>query len=201
VKSALALTFVTLFVFGCADSRSKPEDAAKTFLRAIRKQDCKTVWNLFSAASQEQIRKQSEQEIKNYPSYAHEFAPEDFYCKSIFANRFLSYDVGSPKLKSIDGTNAVVMATEKEGTNHLVPGFFPTKFKHDPVQMNLVKENGAWKIDLVTPTAPESAASAARQKALDREKAAYDEAMRLRAPIIARMTNSVDRSAIKTNAP
>jgi hypothetical protein len=39
----------------------------------------------------------------------------------------------------------------REGTNFRIPGFFPRSHTNIPVNMYLVKENGAWKMDLIAP--------------------------------------------------
>jgi len=65
---------------------------------------------------------------KDYPTYAKDFTPENFYCTSVYANRYLTFTRGSAKNESIDGANAVVVANVREGKNELIPGFFPLTF-------------------------------------------------------------------------
>lgn len=162
----------------CTDSENKPEDAVNGFLRAIHKHDCEKVFSYFSAASQEKVRQQSAQEIKNYPPYAEQFTPEKFYCTSVFANRFLTYNVGSAAVQSIEGENAVVRVTYFEGKNELIPGFFPTSYVKKSDTIQAVRENGQWKIDLVTPSPVEKQAIAVRERAKARDQERLTEARR-----------------------
>jgi hypothetical protein len=167
------LRTVSLLLFGviaaCNNPEEKPEDAVNNFLRAVRKHDCKKVFWHFSTSSQEKVREESAKAIKDYPTYAEQLTPEKFYCSSMFANRFLIFNVGSATVQKIEGNNAVVGVTYTEGTNELIPGFFPTKFVKKPDTIQVVKENGWWKIDLVTPSPAEKEVIAAREKAKAKE--------------------------------
>ena len=168
------LRAVSLLLFAiitaCSNPQEKPEDAVNDFLRAVRKHDCKKVFGYFSTPSQEKVREESAKEIRNYPSYAEQLTPEKFYCSSMFANRFLTFNVGSATLQKIEGDNAVVGVTYTQGKNELIPGFFPTKFVKMPDTVQVVRENGSWKIDLVTPSPVEKLAIEAREKAKAREQ-------------------------------
>jgi hypothetical protein len=164
---------VSLLLFGiiagCNNSEEKAEDAVNNFLRAVRQQDCKKVFDYFSTASQGKVRQESANAIKDYPSYAERLTPEKFYCSSMFANRFRLFDPGSAHVQKIDGSNVVVAVTYTEGTNELIPGFFPTKFVKKPDTIQVVREDGRWKIDLVTPSPVEKGVMAAHEKAKAKE--------------------------------
>jgi|GEM_PF-5035815 len=165
-------SLVFLLLTSCSNPQEKPEDAANEFLRAVHRQDCKKIFAFFSTASQEKIRADAAKAVKDYPAYAAQFTPENLYCTSVYANRFLTYNRGSAKLPRIQGSNAVVTVTYSEGTNFLIPGFFPTKFVKVPTTMQLVKENGSWKIDLVAASPAEKELFKARDEALTKERAA-----------------------------
>lgn len=174
----------------CSQPQNKPEDAANAFLGAVHRKDCKTVFAFFSTASQDKIRAEAAQAAKDYPTYAAEFTPEKFYCTSVYANRFLTYNRGSAKPQKIEGSNAVVTVTYTKGENELIPGFFPTKFVKVPTTMQLVKENGSWKIDLITPSPAHKEVIAARENALRKERAAMAAAQeRMRQDLYNKCTN------------
>jgi Concanavalin A-like lectin/glucanases superfamily len=156
-------------VTACSSPRDKPEDAVNDFLRAVHKHDCKKVFWYFSTASQNKVREESAKAINDYPSYADQLTPEKFYCSSMFANRFLTYNLGSATLQQIEGNNAVVGVTYTEGTHELIPGFFPTKFVKKPSTIQVIRENGRWKIDLVTPSPAEKEIIEARERAKAKE--------------------------------
>jgi hypothetical protein len=164
---------VSLLFFGiiaaCNNVGDKPQDAVNNFLSAVRKQDCKRVFWYFSTVSQEKVRQESARAINDYPTYAEQLTPEKFYCSSMFANRFRLFNPGSANLQSTDGTKAVVAVIYTEGTNELIPGFFPTKFVKKTDTIRVVREDGRWKIDLVTPSAAEQEVNAAREKAKAKE--------------------------------
>jgi hypothetical protein len=169
-----SLRALSLLVFGviaaCSDPQEKPDDAVNDFLRAVRRHNCEKVFWYFSTSSQERVRQESAKAIKDYPTYAEQFTPEKFYCSSVFANRFLTFNVGSATVQKIEGNNAVVGVTYYEGKNELIPGFFPTKYVKMPATIQVVKENGWWKIDLVTPSPAEKEVIAAREKAKAKEQ-------------------------------
>lgn len=174
----------------CSKPQENPDDAANEFLRAVHRKDCEKIFASFSTASQEKIRADSAKAIKDYPAYAGQFTPEKYYCTSVFANRFLTYNRGSAKLQKIEGSNAVVTVTYTEGRNELIPGFFPTKFVRVPTTLQLVKERGSWKIDLVTPSPAEREMIAAREKAISKEREAMAAAQqRVREMVHNRCTN------------
>ena len=170
VKSPPVLSLLVLGVSACSNPPNKPEDAVNDFLRAVHKHDCEKVFGYFSTASQERVRQESAKAIQDYPTYADQFTPAKFYCTSVFANRFLTYNVGSATIEKIEGNTAVVGVTYYEGKNELIPGFFPTKYVKMPATIQAVKENGWWKIDLVTPSPAEKEAIAARERAKAKEQ-------------------------------
>ncbi len=88
----------------------------------------------------------------------------------MFATRFLTFNVGSATVQTIEGNNAVVTVTYTEGKNELIPGFFPTKFVKVPTTIQLVRENGRWKIGLVTPSPAEKKVIEIREKMKAKEQ-------------------------------
>jgi hypothetical protein len=162
--------FVFSVIAACSNPREKPEDAVNDSLRAVRKHDCDKVFWYFSTSSQEKVRQESARAIRDYPTYAEQLAPEKFYCSSVFTNRFLTYNVGSASVQKIEGNKAVVGVTYNEGRNELIPGFFPTKFVKVTDTIQVVRENGLWKIDLVTPSPAEKKVIEAREKMKAKEQ-------------------------------
>lgn len=89
---------VSLTIFaGCNDPKESPADAANAFLHAVHQRDCKKVFSFFSAASQAKVREEAARAAKDYPNYAKEFTPENLYCGSVYANRYLAFTRGSAK--------------------------------------------------------------------------------------------------------
>jgi len=168
---AITAIFVAaaLFQAGCRRAADRPEQVANKFLKEVSRQNCAEAWTYFSRASQEKIRAESAQAIRREPHYADVFKPENLYCKSTYANRFISVAPGSAKLQMIKGTNATVLAQRREASDVSVPGFVPTKFDKLPMEILLVQENGLWKIDIARPTARDLSRMAQRQKAIQRE--------------------------------
>ena len=163
------LRAASLLLFGviaaCSNPQEKPEDTVNNFLRAVRKHDCKKVFYYFSTSSQGKVREESAKAVSDYPTYAEQLTPEKFYCSSMFASRFRLFNLGSATVQKIEENNAVVGVTYTEGTNELIPGFFPMKFVKKPDTIQVVREDGRWKIDLVTPSPAEKEAIATREKA------------------------------------
>ena len=103
VVNLLLISCLTFFA-GCGDPKKSPADSVNAFLRAVHRQDCKEVFSFFSSASQEKVREEAARAAKDYPTYAKDFTPENLYCTSVYANRYLTFTRGSAKNESIDGT-------------------------------------------------------------------------------------------------
>jgi len=171
VVNLLLISCLTFFA-GCGDPKKSPADSVNAFLRAVHRQDCKEVFSFFSSASQEKVREEAARAAKDYPTYAKDFTPENFYCTSVYANRYLTFTRGSAKNESIDGTNAVVVANVREGKNELIPGFFPLTFTNVPTRIMMVFEDGTWKLDLIKPTPEVAKVLEAREVAINKEREA-----------------------------
>jgi hypothetical protein len=164
------MVFLTLFANSCGKPKGSPEEAFDSFLDAVHKKDCKRVFAFFSIASQEKIRAEAARAAKESPAYAQEFTPETFYCTSVYANRWFEYNRGSSKPGKIEGTNATTFPTTRKGVGFALPGFSPFRWKNIPTEVRMVRENGGWKIDLLTPTTELALAIGAREKAMARER-------------------------------
>lgn len=175
MKRSVAVALM-LVAGGCKPPPDTPDATANAFLRVVLRQDCRKAWTFFSAASQKQIAAESVRVIKQQPEYTEEFKPENLFCKSTYANRYLSYVANSAKLQSVNDTNAVVIAGLREATDFFIPGFFPTKYKTNSVPMYLVRENSAWKIDLAGPRTPAGQRESARRRAIEYERQMVEEA-------------------------
>ena len=156
---------------GCDKPADTPQTVANNFLREVKRDNCAKAWVYFSGPSMEKIRMESAQAIKHAPYYAEQFKPENLYCQSTFAGRFSSMVPGSARPGPIEGSNATVIVQRREPTGFALPGFSPMGSKKVPDEILLVQERGAWKIDVVRPTAVERTLLAARNKAIEREQA------------------------------
>src|SRR5688572_10547596 len=156
---------------GCRNRAETPERVANAFLREIKGDNCAAAWHHFSSASMQKIREESAKAIEREPHYAEQFKPENLYCVSTYANRFDAMIPGTARVRGIEGTNATVAVQRREPDGFALPGFSPMGSKKVPDEVLLVRENGAWKIDVVTPTSAVRAAMAARNRAMEREQA------------------------------
>lgn len=157
MRRAPLCLLLTLLVCGCsapADAvREKlpggaddPALAARRFLQLVRLGRCPAVFTRFSAETQRQITLRSKAEIRKAPYYAEVFSPENLMCKGTMLNRYFSYVASTAEHTGTSGDTALITVMLREGTDFLIPGFFPTSHKDTPVTMKLVHEAGAWRV-------------------------------------------------------
>jgi hypothetical protein len=180
IRAVRWLVFLLLFANSCAKPKGTPEEAFNGFLDAVHDQDCKRVFGFFSSASQERIREEAARAARESPAYAKDFTPENFYCTSVHANRWMEYNRGSAKPGAIDGTNATIFPTTRKGVGFALPGFSPFRWTNVPTEVRMVKEIGGWKVDLVTPTTEQARMIGAREKAIAKEREAMAAVMQRR---------------------
>jgi hypothetical protein len=171
VSSLVALAFLAS---SCGKPKGSPEEAFDSFLDAVHQKDCKRVFDSFSKASQKKIQEEAERASKESPAYAKDFTAENFYCTSVYANRWLEFNRGSAKPGQIQGTNATTFPTTRKGVGFELPGFSPFRWRNVPSEVRMVKEEGGWKIDLITPTTEQAIAIGVREKAIARERQMMD---------------------------
>ena len=128
------------------ESVAAPVGAVRDFLVAVDDRDCETAWSYFSARTQAYIEEKSREMVEAAPYYADTFAPRRLYCEPTSVHRFGSYAPETARLKSQSGRLATVTVERHEGTDFLLPGFWPTDTKVTIVEMKVAEENGAWKI-------------------------------------------------------
>ncbi|MBI4179321.1 hypothetical protein HY522_07870 [bacterium] len=128
-----------------------PEAVANAFLREIHDGHCKQAFAFFSQSSRERIEAESVEAAEREPYYAESYKPENLYCKPTYAHRYLGCVAGSARLGHMETISAVVTVDRKDGTDFLVPGFWPTRYVVTPVDIQMIQENGLWKIDLGEP--------------------------------------------------
>ncbi len=151
------------FQAGCQRGAESPEDVANKFLREVKRNETRA-WAYYSGPSQEKIRAESKRRIEGAPYYAEVFKPEKLY-----SDRFNTMIAGSARVQQIQGSNATLIVQRKEPAGFALPGFSPMGWKKVPAEMLLVRENGQWKIDVVSPTTDERKVLAARQRAIQAE--------------------------------
>jgi len=174
------LALLILFASSCGKPKETPEEAFNRFLDGVHEKDCKRVFGSFSSASQEKIREEAARAARESPAYAKEFTPENFYCTSVYANRWIEYNRGSAKPGKIEGTNATIFPTTRKGVGFALPGFSPFRWRNVPTEVRMVKETGGWKVDLLTPTTEQALAIGAREKAIAKEREAMAAAQQQR---------------------
>ena len=160
---SLAAIILIWFQVGCQRAPDSPDAIANKFLREIKRNDTKA-WAYYSGPSQEKIRAESKRLIETTPYYVEAFKPEKLY-----SDRFKAMIAGSARLQKIDGSNATLIVQRKEPAGFALPGFSPMSSKKVPAEMFLVRENGQWKIDVLSPGSDERKALAARQRARQAE--------------------------------
>lgn len=133
---------------------AEPKAAARAFLEAVRRGDCETAWTYFSSDSQTRIERESEGRIRREPYYADSFAPKNLYCKPTYAHRFNSYDPKSVRVLRQSGGTATVSVNRREPAGFLFPGFWSTRTDVHAAELELVEQNGSWKIIAPDPNAP-----------------------------------------------
>lgn len=151
------------FQVGCQRGPESPEEVANKFVREVKRNEVKA-WAYYSGPSQEKIRAESKRLIENTPYYVEAFRAEQLY-----SDRFNKMIAGSAHVQRIEGSNATLIVQRKEPAGFALPGFSPIGWKKVPAEMLLVRENGQWKIDVVSPTTEERKFFAARQRAIQAE--------------------------------
>jgi hypothetical protein len=160
--SALAMALLC-FQPGCQRAPESPEEIANKFLREVKRNETKA-WAYYSGPSQEKIRAESKRLIETTPYYV-----EAFKAEKLYSDRFNTMIVGSARVQTIQGSNATLIVQRKEPAGFALPGFSPMGWKKVPAEMLLVRENGEWRIDVVSSTTDERKVVAARQRAMQAE--------------------------------
>jgi hypothetical protein len=143
----LGFLLFVFFLTSCSSRDSTPVETVNAFLRAIKRQDCETAWNFFSAETQRLIREESARMIGTEPYYADVFSPKNLYCLPTAPNHYLACVPGSAKLALIQGEEATVLVERRKATGFRLPGFFAKDYETEQVKMRLTWEKGGWKID------------------------------------------------------
>jgi len=159
---AITIALISIEI-GCQRGPDSPVEVANKFLRAVKRDEAKA-WSYYSQPSQEKIRAECARLVETTPYYVEAFKPEKLY-----SYRFDTMIPGSVRLPKIQGSNATLVVTRRQPAGFALPGFSPLGSKKVPAEIFLVQENGAWKIDVVTPTTDERKVLAARQKAIQSE--------------------------------
>jgi hypothetical protein len=159
----VAAMVLICFQVGCQRGPESPEEIANKFLREVKRNETRA-WAYYSGPSQEKIRAESKSRIEGAPYYAEVFKPEKLY-----SDRFNTMIAGSARVQTIQGSNATLIVQRREPAGFALPGFSPMGSKKVPAEMLMVRENGQWKIDVVSPTSDERKVVAARQRALQAE--------------------------------
>lgn len=152
------------FQVGCQRGPESSEEIANKFLREVKRNETKA-WAYYSGPSQEKIRAESKRLIGSTPYHA-----EAFKAEKLYSDRFNTMIAGSARVQRIQGSNATLIVQRKEPAGFALPGFSPIGWKKVPAEMLLVRENGQWKIDVVSPSTDERKVVAARQRAVQAER-------------------------------
>lgn len=156
------------FQVGCQSGPESPEEIANKFLREVKRNEVKA-WAYYSGPSQEKIRAESKRLIESTPYYV-----EDFKAEKLYSARFNTMIAGSARVQKIEGTNATLTVQRREPAGFALPGFSPMGSKKVPAELLLVRENGQWKIDVLSPSTDERKVLAARQRAMQAERDAIN---------------------------
>jgi hypothetical protein len=141
----LFLVVALLALLAGCERAATPESAVRTFLRAVSRHDCETAWQLFSSRTQRAIEQKAAAEPA-FPGLVR-FTPKELYCRPTGAHHYRLYEPRTAQVLKVEGDTALVTVKEREGTDFLIPGFWPTRFIYHDRQMGLIREDGRWKID------------------------------------------------------
>jgi len=148
---ALAAAVAILLVAPSAShgQRAEPPVAAvREFLTAVKSRDCARAWNHFSAASRAYIDCKSREMIASAPYYAETFSAQNLYCLPTAVHRYHSYAGETARLKSQSRGRAIVSLERRDSEGFLLPGFFPTRTRSVPVEIDLTQESNRWAINV-----------------------------------------------------
>ncbi len=119
------------------------------FLRAVRANDCERAWHYFSRETQAAARFNGEEQVLQHPYAVDDFAPLRFYCV-----KYRGIDAESVKLISQEDRHAQVEGFALEATNFRIPGFSPREHRLVPRTIDLVHEEGEWRLAYAVPPEP-----------------------------------------------
>jgi hypothetical protein len=80
--------------------------------------------------------------------FADTFSPHNLYCLPTAVHRYHSYRPDTAGLKSLSTGRATVTMERHDPDGFLLPGFFSTRSKIVPVEINLTEEMGRWAVQV-----------------------------------------------------
>ncbi len=116
--------------------------AAMRRYNEVRKSNCAKTWDLFTKASQEQIRANANRRERDREGLARPFVAGEEACG---ASPVASPTPGTERLVSQQGENAVVMVDNVKMVSRHRYDIFPAKLI-EKVPVSLVQEDGEWRV-------------------------------------------------------
>jgi hypothetical protein len=144
----LAALLLAAGASGCVPADGTPERAARSFLRAVKAQQCDRAWELFSADTRARIETRSRAALRNTPYTADYLLPRRMYCTPNVNHIYHSYLPRTARVVEEGRDSAVVRVEYREATSYLIPGFFPTAWERRGGTIRMAREDGGWRVAL-----------------------------------------------------